>query len=393
MAQASEAPALDIALYAPESLRDPYANYRILREAAPVSYLPALGMHVLARYAEVRAALADAKLYVSGQGVAMNPRMNEALKGGLLCSDAPRHDMLRRIIERPLTPKALTAMRERIVTEAEAMAERVVARGRVDAAVEIAQHLPVTIVSDMVGLPEEGRERILAWAAANFDCLGPDNPRTEAAFPIVGEMVSYAFSQCVPGKLKPDGWADLIWQAADRGEIDIATCPYLMNDYMGPALDTTIFALTAAIWLFARHPEQWDMIRQTPALIPRAINEIIRIESPIQSFSRVVTRDHDMDGIAVPEGARVIVLYGSANRCERKWRDPERFDILREGSSEHLGFGFGEHQCVGNNLARMEMLAVLTALSKRVARFELEEAEWGLNNTLRGLRRCVVGLS
>jgi cytochrome P450 len=299
---------------------------------------------------------------------------------------------LRKIIERPVTPKALAELRERVAVVAEQLVERLVAEKTFDAAKDLSQHLPVTIVSELVGLPEDGRERMLDWAPANFDCFGPINERTKAAFPIVGEMVHYAFTQCVPGKLKPGGWAQMIWDAVDRGEIDPAICPYLMNDYMGPSLDATIFATNTAIWLFAKNPEQWDIICGNPALIPHAINEVIRIESPIQAFSRYVAQDHNIEGVRLPAGPRAIVLFGSANRDERKWGDPDQFRVLRDGVNEHIGFGFGEHQCVGSNLARMEIRPLLTALAKRVERFELHEMERGVNNILRGIEKCVVSV-
>jgi cytochrome P450 len=383
-------PESDVDLYSPENLENPYPLYGRLREAGGAVWLSRHKMFVLSRYDDVRAALGNAEVFSSAHGVAMNPTMNELLQGGLLCSDKPKHDVLRRIIEKPVTPKALADLRAKVMSEAEALVERLVARKHFDAVTDLAQYLPVTIVSELVGLPEEGRERMLDWAPANFDCLGPMNARTEAAFPIVKEMVDYAFTQCVPGKLKPGGWAAMIWEAADRGEIDASICPYLMNDYMGPSLDTTIFATTNAIQLFAQHPAQWDIVRSNPAMIPQAINEIVRIESPIQGFSRYVTKGHEVDGILMPAGSRAIVLYGSANRDERKWGNPEVFDITRSSSSEHMGFGFGEHACVGNNLARLEIRALLTALAKRVTRFEVGRTDRAVNNVLRGLKRCEV---
>lgn len=384
------APASDIDLYSASALLDPFPLYKELRDQGGAVWLNSCGMFVLGRYDDVRAALADWETFSSAGGVTMNDEMNEKLKGGLLCSDPPRHDVLRKIIEKPVTPRALSELRQRIADEAESHVERLCEKGTFDAATELAQHLPVTIVSELVGLPEEGRERMLHWAPANFDCFGPINERTNAAFPIVGEMVEYAFTQCVPGKLKPGGWAQMIWDAAERGEIDASICPFLMNDYMGPSLDTTIFATTSAIWLFARHPEQWAILRENPALIPQAINEVIRIESPIQTFSRYVARDTKIDGVTLPAGSRAIVAFGSANRDERKWGDPDTFDILREGSQDHLGFGHGEHHCVGNNLARLEIRSLLTALVKRVERFELHEMERDINNVLRGIKRCTV---
>jgi cytochrome P450 len=384
------APRSDLELYSDEALTDPYPRYRALRDAGAAVWLTAYDMFVLARFEDVRDALANWQVFSSAHGVTLNDQMNEALRNGLLCSDSPRHDVLRKIIERPLTPRALSELRERITTEAEKHVERLVARGSFDAATDLAHHLPVTIVSELVGLPDEGRERMLDWAPANFDCFGPMNDRTRTAFKIVGEMVEYAFTQCVPGKLKPGGWAAMIWEAADRGEIAAETCPFLMNDYMGPSLDTTIFATANAIWLFAQHPDQWDLIRANPALIPQAINEIVRIETPIQGFSRYVAQDTSVDGIALPQGSRAIVLYASANRDERKWGDPDNFNIMRNATAEHLAFGFGEHVCVGNHLARLEMRALLAALAKRVKRFELGATERCLNNVLRGLSKCEV---
>ena len=387
-----KAPSSSIELFTTEALLDPFPIYRQLRDLGPVVWLEAYNMFVLPRYAEVRNALENWQVFSSAGGVTMNDEMNEKLRGGLLCSDPPVHDVLRKVIERPLTPRAVSMLRERVTAEAERIVESLVDKGTFDVATELAPHLPVSIVSELVGLPEEGRERMLDWAPANFDCFGPINDRTKAAFPIVGEMVNYAFTQCVPGKLKVGGWAQMIWDAAEKGEIDKAICPFLMNDYMGPSLDTTIFATISTIWLFARHPDEWEIVRKNPALLPQAINEAIRIESPIQAFSRYVANDHEIEGVVLPRGSRAIVLFGSANRDERKWGDPENFRIMRSATNEHLGFGFGEHQCVGNNLARMEIRALLAALAKRVTRFELHEMERGVNNVLRGIRKCVVSV-
>ena len=383
----------DFDLFADEALLDPYPIYETLRARGGAVWMEKYKVFAYSRYDDVKHALATPKVYSSAYGVTYNDKMNHVLRNGLLCSDAPHHDTLRRVIERPLTPKALSALRDRVRTAAEALVDRLVAQKTFDAATELAQYLPVTIVSELVGLPEEGREKMLEWAAANFNCIGPINQRTEAAFPIVEEMVHYALTQCVPGKLAPDSWAERIWTAADNGEIDRDLCPFLMNDYMGPSLDTTIFATANAIWLFARHPEQWDVIRRNPALIPQAVNEVIRLESPIQGFTRYVTRDVEVDGTPVPTGSRVAVLYASANRDERKWRDPDTFDVLRDDLGDHLGFGFGEHQCVGNNLARMEIRLLLTALASRVERFELGETRRVMNNVLRGFSQCIVTVS
>lgn len=382
----------DLKLFDPAVLRDPYPHYAALRTLGPVVWLSEYGMYMLPRYAEVHQALENWRDFSSAGGVTMNDEMNQKLRGGLLCSDPPRHDALRKVIERPLTPRALAALRERIAGEASGLVERLWKKRSFDAAADLSQHLPVTIVADLVGLPADGRERMLVWAAANFDCFGPLNERTSASFPIVAEMVGYAFSQCVPGKLAPGGWAQMIWDAAHAGEVSLEDAPFMMNDYMGPSLDTTIFATTWFVWLMAHHPEQWRLLREKPALIPAAINEVIRIRSPIQNFSRYVARDVEIGGVTLPAGARAIVSYASANRDERKWGNPETFDILRRDSQDHLGFGFGEHNCVGQNLARLEMRSLFTELARHVDRFEVHGAEFAENNVLHGLKSCPVTL-
>jgi cytochrome P450 len=390
MAPLGSTPTSDVDLWTDEALLEPYEIWRELRDTAAAVYLTKHDLYALTRYEDVKAACANWEVFSSAHGVAANDQMNEALRGGTLCSDPPQHDLLRGVIRRPLTAKALKELNPEITAQAEQLVDRLVARRSFDAVADLARYLPVSIVSGRVGLPEEGRERMLEWAAANFNCLAPmEVTRTQEAFPIVQEMVQYAFNECVPGKLKPDGWAQMIWDAADRGEIPHEQCGSLMNDYMGPSLDTTIFATSNAIWLFGQNPDQWDLLRSNPALIPHAVNEVIRLESPIPFFTRFVTRDHEVDGVQLPAGSRVIVLWGSANRDERKWPEPERFDITRK-PSDHLGFGFGEHACAGQNLARMEIKALLAAMVERVQRFELGTMERALNNMLRGIGRLEV---
>lgn len=163
----------------------------------------------------------------------------------------------------------------------------------------------------------------------------------------------------------------------------------MLIDYWGPALDTTIAAIASAVWLFGRHPEQWRILRSEPALVPRAVNEVVRLESPTPYFTRVTTAEVDVSGTVIPQGARVLMMYGSANRDERKWVHADRFDV-RRASSEHLGFGYGEHLCLGQQLARMEIRALLNALLPTVERFELGEMDRLSNNMLRQIKRLDV---
>ena len=378
-------PDVDIDIYSAEALADPYENYRIFRDTAPIVRLPKYDLYLMARFADVQGALKNNTLFASGDGVAMNDLMNKAIAGSTLHTDAPYHSTLRSIVSRPLTPARLTELRQGLYDLAEKLVERLVAKGDFDAASELAPHLPVTVVSELVGLPEEGRERMLTWAGAVFNSLGPRGLElTETALPIVDEMVTYARG-CTADRVKPGSWVAKLYEAVEAGELRFEQVGPVMGDYLGPSLDTTILATGSTIALFAQNPDQWDKLRASPTLIPNAVNEAIRLESPIQGFSRVLTDDFSVEDQRLHKGARVLVMYASGNRDERRWEDPERFDITRR-ANEQLGFGHGIHMCMGANLARMEISALLSALIRRVERFELHEAERISNNVLRGYK-------
>lgn len=383
-------PESNVDIYSDEILDDPYDCYSNLRETGPVVHLSRYGFYAIPRYADVRAVLGNWQDFTSAKGMAMNDPMNGALMGTVIATDPPEHKRLRSILERPIAPKELAALRARITQLADGLAERLVEKGEFDAVTGLAHFLPLAVVSELVGLPEEGRQRMLTWAAAAFDGMAPLGvPRTQEALGVMGEMMAYSADPGLPGRLRPDGWAARLYSAAETGEIAPDQPPVMLQGYLSPSLDTTIFATTNLVWLFARNPDQWSELRRTPALIPRAINEAIRMESPIQHFSRIATRDVLIDGAPVPAGARVLVMYGSANRDDRHYDAPGRFDIRRD-NGDHLGFGHANHMCVGMNLAKLEITALVQALLPRVSRFELLEAKRARNNILRGFEQLRV---
>jgi cytochrome P450 len=384
-------PTSDIDPYTNEALLEPWEGYRELRALGPAVWLRKYQMVALTRYESVLRALKDVSAFSSASGVMMNDQMNHVLRGNTLCSDGTSHQRLRRIIAKPLGPAALNDLRTEITTKADQLVERLVAKGQFCAVAELATTLPVEIVATAVGLPEEGRERMLLWAERMFDCFGPLNDRARRAFPVLQEMMQYATTRAVRGNLKPGSWAEAILDAVDRGEVDQAASPALMIDYMGPSLDTTIHAIASGVWLFARHPQEWRKLCESPGRVHSAVNEILRMESPIQGFSRLVTRDYDIDGITLPAGSRAIAFYGAANRDERNFPNPNAFDVMRN-STEQLAFGSGPHLCVGLHLARMEMGAIFTALASRVRRFHINEEVRAINNVLRGFRKLTVSV-
>ena len=271
-------PSYDVDIYSDEVLENPYPHYKAIRDLGAAVWLPKNRLWAIGRHADVRNALFNHAVFSSAQGVAANDQTNQVARGNLLASDPPQHDVLRSVVAAPLMPRAVAELKARLEISADRLIERLVARGSFDVVADLAQHLPVTIISELVGLPEEGRQNMLKWASATFDLLGGENNRAQAARPIVQEMREYALRVATPDKLKPGSWSARLYEAGDRGVVPTALCPVLMRDYLGPSLDTTILATGSMIYLFGRFPEQWELLRSDPSLIANAVNETVRLE-------------------------------------------------------------------------------------------------------------------
>jgi cytochrome P450 len=378
------APALDANLYAREVLRDSRALFAQIREAGPVVWLPRHRMYAMGRFEDVRAALRNDEVFQSGMGVAANGVANRLGRATTLFSDGATHDVRRRVLMRSLGAKALTGVQGQVDEQAEALIERLVSDEGFEAAREFASHLPLAVVADLVGIRGD-RTRMLRWAAATFDGLGPLNRRGLQAGPVSLSLLLYT-QALRPGRVAPGSWVASVFEARDRGELTTREAKALVIDFVAPALDTTILAGTHLLWALAQHPEAWAEIRRDPALIPAAVVENVRLASPIRGFTRLVARDHTVGGITLPHGSRVVLLFGAANLDETRFPDPERFD-LRRANAVHLGWGNGPHTCVGLHLAKLELQALLRAMVPRVERVHVAEPRRLLNNTLQGIDR------
>jgi cytochrome P450 len=370
-------------IFTDEVLLDPHQHYRALRELGPVVWLKAHQMYAVSRYADARAALADAGTFCSGQGVGLNDVINSFGAGATtLMTDGHLHRHLREVIGQGLTPRAVRPLRATVEHLATDCVARLVERGSFDAVADLARALPLTVVPDLIGWPADGREHLLEWAGATFDLLGPLNQRAEQAGPKVQAMQEFAAHTAAEGNLIPGSVGAAVIAAARRGELEPARVPALIVDYLVPSLDTTISAIGSAVWLLATHPEQWATLKADRSLIPNAFNETVRLESPIRAFSRVATADTSIGGYDIDAGARVMILYASANRDERFFDRPDEFDITRPNAAGHLGFGYGTHGCAGQGLARLEAQAVLQALVTQVETIEPGQPVRGMNNLI-----------
>jgi cytochrome P450 len=373
-------PELDLDLFSEASLADPFADYEAIRNAGPVVRLRRPDVYAIGRFANVQAALRAPDRLASGQGVGFSDTWNAGGGKSVLTSDGELHARLRATVMRPLAPARLRDARADLKA---LMVERVKALlsvGWFDAMRGLAAFLPVEAVSYLVGLPEAGRERMINWAAATFNLIGPDQNPTDA--PVMAEAFTF-ISGLSAASVREGSWAGDLFRAVDSGRLSPGEAMSAISAYVIPSLDTTINAKGHLLHDLATNPDQWETLMRNPEKVPRAVVESARRSSVVRWFSRVATEDYEVDGALVPKGSRVMLLYGCANRDERRFSDPDRFDIDRD-AADQLAWGTGAHMCAGMHLARLEMEVMLEALIEVGAQLDVGAPTVGLNRGLFG---------
>jgi len=361
----------NIDLFADDILVDAFPTYKALRDQAAVVYMPVNQVYALTRYDVIRAALGDTVTFSSENGVGFNHAVNEALQGTSLASDPPVHTQLRATLAANLAPRKLRVIEEQIVGKAEALVLQLVKGGGFEAMDSLARAFPLEVVADLIGFTGDVKRNMLRWGQAAMEVIGPMNQRTAENFPIAGELYAWC-SQVTAKDLAPDSIGRGIFEAMDRGEIPPGSASHIIHQYLGAGVDTTIASIGNVIALFGRFPEQFERVRQNPSLAASAFNEVLRYFPVVHAWGRRVTRDVEVEGVLIPEGAQAAVLFGAGNRDERHYTNPDEFDVARN-PVDHLMFGYGPHSCAGQGLARMEGQAVITALARHVRSFRLGE--------------------
>jgi 4-methoxybenzoate monooxygenase (O-demethylating) len=368
-------------------LQDPYPHHQELREAGPVVWLEQYGIWTMARHEQVRDALTDHQTYCSAAGVGLSDFRKETPwrpPSIILEADPPLHTRTRAVLTRILSPAAIKVLRETFEREAELLVSRLVEQREFDGVADLAEAYPLKVFPDAVGISNEGRENLLPYGNMVFNSFGPRNDLFNAAMANAGPVRDWIMSKCSRAALKPGGLGMQIFNAVDSGELTEDEAGMLVRSFLSAGIDTTVYGLGNALYCLARYPEQWSALRENPALIRGAFEEVLRFEAPVQSFFRTTTRAVEVSGVRLGDGEKVLLLFAAANRDPRRWDKPDTFDVRRRATG-HMTFGTGIHGCVGQAVARLETEAVLGALLKRVAAIEMTaEPKRRLNNTLRG---------
>jgi len=392
---ATIAPQLDIDPFSAEFLAEPYRDHARMRDAGPVVYLTRYGIYAMARHQEVFAALNDWRTYSSARGVGLQDFAKEAPwrpKSIVLETDPPLHDRTRRALQRAMSPAAMRRLREEFRCKAAVLVARLVEKRDIEAVHELAEAFPLEVFPDAVGLNPLGRENLLPYSTMVFNSFGPRNEIFHSSIQAAEPVLAWIHAQCARGACADVGFAADIWAAHDAGEISAEEAPILVRSLLTAGLDTTVNGFANAVLAFATFPEQWRKLLDDRSLIKPAFDEVLRWESPVQTFFRTTTRPLELEGVAVPEGEKVLLFLGAANRDPRKWDEPDEFRVTRKPTG-HVGLGAGIHVCVGQLVARLEAEVLFETLADSVAAFVLTSApERKPNNTLRSLSRLEVRL-
>jgi len=387
-----------------EFRRDPYPIYARLRAEAPVSR-NALGAWLLTRYDDVSAALRDPRL--GAHSIAANLRrkqhllderriatLADACEQWLMLLNPPDHTRIRKLVHRPFTPSAIRQLRPSIDRIVHAAIDRALPTGQLDVVNELAVPLAVAMISQILGVPEDGRRRVLAWTEGLSRMLDPLRSLEDYAemSDVAGEFAGYFRELFHDRRRAPqDDLISALVTAETEAQVSekelLSVCMLLFAS----GEKTTVNLIGNGILALVQHRAQLDLLRARPELAPAAIQELLRYDSPVQLSTRVPSEDVVFGGQTIPAGSLVFLALGAANRDPARFADPDRL-VLERPDNRHLAFSGGIHYCLGAALARVEGEAAIGAVVRRLGDLELatDAIEWQREIIFRGPRALPV---
>jgi len=352
---------------------NPYPVYRALRDQAPVYHNAKYGFWALSRYHDCQHAVRDFKTFSSAQGTSL-----EELKAQLptlINSDPPVHTRLRHLVSGLFTPEKLAPLENVVRDMARELLAPHASTGRIDIIGDFAAKLPMAIICKFLGFPraDEDRLRALTDMVVHRDegVFEMPDEGMQATIKLF-EYFNADIAERARSATSRDDIVTTLLAARDAGKIgheDVLGYIYILSI---AGNETTTKLIGNICYQLHKHPDQAEMLRNDMSLLPSAIEETMRYDGPTQMMARTTTRDVELHGRTIPKGAKVALLFTSANRDERKFADGESFDIRRD-PRDHLGFGGGLHACLGAALARMEARVAMEEILAAIGRFEVDE--------------------
>jgi 4-methoxybenzoate monooxygenase (O-demethylating) len=386
-----DVPTSDYDPFTEEAILDAHRHDGALRDIAPAVYLERYDVWAVARHRDVHAILPDHERFTSTDRPFFDPKaIRPAI---LLTEDPPEHTRTRAVIMRSLSSPALRKMQEEFDRAAVALVDELLERGGiVDGHLDIASAYVLQVFPDILGLSKEGRHHLLRFGDAAFNAFGPANEIQRRGMERAADAIAWVDRSVKRDAVDPDGLGGQMFKAADAGEITEEDAELLVRTLFAAGSDTTIYGIGSMVRAFAENPGEYAKVRAEPKLVRNAFEEVLRFESPSRFGGRATKDVTDLDGVTLPAGARIMVMFLSAGRDPRKWENPDTFDVTRKVVG-HINLGYGIHACAGQALARIEGQAILNALAAKVKAIEpAGEAERAVNFQAHGHEHIPVRL-
>jgi cytochrome P450 len=360
---------------------NPYQVWRRLRDEAPLYRNERYDFWALSRFADVQAAHADHKTFISGKGTVLEHMGNDLGDTNMIIfMDPPDHDVIRALVSRAFTPRRVSELEERIRQICDSLLDPHVGGSGFDYVVEFAQQLPSTVISALLGVPDGEREEVRRYIDAVFHIEPGVGMVNDVSFGAQIWLFEYITNALQERRQNPrDDLFTALTQAeipSDGGgtrKLTDGEAAAFGNLLVSAGTETVARLLGWAAVTLPSHPDQRRMMADDPAVIPGAVEELLRFEAPSPVQGRWTTRDVELHGTVVPKDSKVLLLTGSAGRDERRYPDADRFDITRDQTS-HVSFGFGIHFCLGAALARLEGRIGLEETLARFPEWEVDLA-------------------
>jgi len=383
-------------------------SFALLRREMPISHHPppedilglqerdALGYWAIVRYDDVRMISRDPRTFCSGQGVQFADAPPEALEASqsFLAMDAPRHSKLRGLVSSAFTPRQVARIEDGIRANARRIVDEAAPAGGGDFVELIAKRLPLVTISDMIGVPEGDRERVVQAADELVTLADPDVLAGREPIVALGEALAtlhqFATELAAHRERHPgdDLMTGLVQAEIDGDRLTHAEIAAFFVLLSVAGNDTTRHTTSHAMRALTVNPAQRSvLLEQLEHRLPTAVEEFVRWATPVMTFRRSTTRDVELHGQPIARGEKVVLFYTSANRDEQTFANPERFDVTRD-PNHHVGFGGGgPHYCLGASLARTQLRSIFTELLTRLPDLEVEEPERYVSAFIDGVKR------
>ncbi|MGH7823100.1 MAG: cytochrome P450, partial [Candidatus Binatia bacterium] len=358
----------------------PHEQFRILRAEAPVFWheeADGRGFWAITRYDDVVKVSRDYRTHSAAAGAVFlfDPPPEDLANMRLMMvnMDPPKHTKLRAIVNKGFTPHMIARLEPHVREICNRIIDDVARKGECDFVTSISAELPLRVIAEMMGIPLEERQMVFDWSNR---LIGFDDPEFQTS-PDDGKMAAaemYAYSNRLAEERRRNPKDDLVSVLLDA-EVEGERLTELEFDLFFLLLavagnETTRNLISGGMLELIEHPDQRERLLRDPALMPAAVEEMLRIVSPVMHFRRTATRDSELRGQTIREGDKVVMWYVSANRDEEVFPDADRFDVGRQ-PNDHLAFGLGTHFCLGNNLARLEIRVIFEELLRRLPDIEL----------------------